>query len=238
MAASGLGDLAAYQGRFSDAVRLLEDGIGADLKADSVDGAAAKLVSLAHVHLLRGNERAAIEAAARALMQSSAVSIRFLAGRTFVEAGNAAAARRQIDSLADEILLEPQAHARILEGQLALKGGNARQAVRLLQEANRQFDTWIGHFELGRAYLALGGADTQADSEFDNCLRRRGEALSLFLNEEPTYSYLPLAYYYQGRARQNFGTAGFRDSYRQYLQIRGASTEDPLLADVRARAGL
>jgi eukaryotic-like serine/threonine-protein kinase len=110
--------------------------------------------------------------------------------------------------------------------------------VRLLQEANRQFDTWIGHFELGRAYLAVGGADTQADSEFDNCLRRRGEALSLFLNEEPTYSYLPLAYYYQGRARQNFGTAGFRDSYRQYLQIRQNSTEDPLLADVRARAGL
>ena len=79
---------------------------------------------------------------------------------------------------------------------------------------------------------------TQADSEFDNCLRRRGEALSLFLNEEPTFSYLPLAYYYQGRARQNFGTAGFRDSYRQYLQIRGTSTEDPLLADVRTRAGL
>ncbi len=87
---------------------------------------------------LRGNERAAIGAAARALMHSGAVSIRFLAGRTFVEAGDTAAARRQIDSLADEILLEPQAHARILEGQLALKGGNARDAVRLLQEANRQ----------------------------------------------------------------------------------------------------
>jgi tetratricopeptide (TPR) repeat protein len=176
--------------------------------------------------------------AGRALVQSNAVSIRFLAGMAFVEAGDTAKARGLIDSLANEILVEPQAHARILEGQLALKSGNARQAVRVLQEANRQFDTWIGHFELGRAYLALGGADTQADSEFDNCLRRRGEALSLFLNEEPTYSYLPLAYYYQGRARQNFGTAGFRDSYRQYLQIREKSTEDPLLADVRARVGL
>jgi tetratricopeptide (TPR) repeat protein/tRNA A-37 threonylcarbamoyl transferase component Bud32 len=237
IAASGLGDLAAYEGRFSEAVRLLEEGAAADLKADSADGAAAKLVSLAHVHLLQGNARAAVAAADRALMHSSAVHIRFLAGRAFVEAGDTVKARGQIESLADEILLEPQAHAKIIEGQLALKNGDARQAVRVLQDANRQLDTWIGHFELGRAYLAVGGTDTQADSEFDNALRRRGEALSLFLNEEPTYSYLPLAYYYQGRARQNIGTAGFRDSFRQYLQIRGNSTEDPLLKDIRTRVG-
>jgi tetratricopeptide (TPR) repeat protein len=215
IATSGLGDLAAYEGRFGDAVRILEEGVAADLATDSAAGAAGKLVSLANVHLLRGNQRAAVAAAERALMYNNAVSIRFLAGRAFVEAGDRQRARRQIDSLADEILIEPQAHARILEGQLALKSGDARQAVRVLQDANRQFDTWIGHFELGRAYLAVGGADTQADSEFDNALRRRGEALSLFLNEEPTYSYLPQAYYYQGRARQSRGTTGFGESYRQ-----------------------
>ena len=31
--------------------------------------------------------------------------------------------------------------------------------------------------------------------------------------------------------------AGFADSYREYLKIRGASTEDPLLPEVRRRAG-
>ena len=56
---------------------------------------------------------------------------------------------------------------------------------RTLKEANEMLDTWIGHFDLGRAYLAAG-AFPQADSEFDRCLKRSGEALSLFLDEEPT----------------------------------------------------
>ena len=66
---------------------------------------------------------------------------------------------------------------------------------------------------------------------------RRGEALALFLDEEPTYAFLPPVYYYQGRVREAMNTAGFVDSYRAYLNIRGKSTEDPLLPDVRRRAG-
>jgi tetratricopeptide (TPR) repeat protein len=237
MAASGLGDLAVYQGRFSDAVRILEAGASADLKANTPDSAAAKLMSLAHAHLSRGNGRAAIAAAEQALMHSSAVSIRFLAARTFAEAGNTAGARREIERLASALELEPQAYAKIVEGEIALKSGDARQAIKLLQEANTQFDTWIGHFELGRAYLEVPGAETQADSAFDECLKRRGEALALFVDEEPTYGYLPSVYYYQGRVRENLKTSGFRDSYRQYLAIRGNSSEDPLLPEVRRRAG-
>ena len=107
----------------------------------------------------------------------------------------------------------------------------------MLTEANALLDTWIGHFDLGRAYLEAG-AFTQADSEFDRCIKRRGEALSLFLDEEPTYGYFPPVYYYQGRVREALKSAGFAESYRAYLDIRGKSTEDPLLAEVRQRAGL
>ena len=64
------------------------------------------------------------------------------------------------------------------------------------------------------------------------------DTLSLFLDEDPTYGYLPSVYYYQGRVREAIKTAGFAESYRAYLNIRGNSTEDPLLADVRKRAGL
>ena len=103
-------------------------------------------------------------------------------------------------------------------------------------EANALLDTWIGHFDLGRAYLEAG-AFTQADSEFDRCIRRRGEALALFLDEEPTFGYFPPVYYYQGRVREGLGSAGFAESYRAYLTIRGQSKEDPLLPDVRRRAG-
>jgi len=81
------------------------------------------------------------------------------------------------------------------------------------------------------------GAFTQADSEFDRCIKRRGEAQSLFLDEEPTYGYLPPVYYYQGRVREGLKNAGFAESYRTYLSIRGQSKEDPLLPEVRRHVG-
>ena len=62
--------------------------------------------------------------------------------------------------------------------------------------------------------------------------------LALFLDEEPTYGYLPPVYYYQGRVREAMKTTGFADSYKQYLAIRGNSTEDRLALDARKRAGL
>ena len=64
----------------------------------------------------------------------------------------------------------------------------------------------------------------------------RGEALALFLNEEPTYGIFPNIYFYQGRVREGLKSTNFADSYRAYLAIRGASTDDPLVAEARRRA--
>ena len=44
----------------------------------------------------------------------------------------------------------------------------------------------------------------------DRCLKRRGEALELFMDNTVTYSYLPYVYYYQGRVRQGLKTPGLR----------------------------
>jgi tetratricopeptide (TPR) repeat protein len=158
--------------------------------------------------------------------------IRFLAARLYVEAGRIEQARPIMASLAAELQAEPQAYAKLIEGDIALRSGDPRLAIKLVSEANMVLDTWIGHYDLGRAYLDAG-AFLQADSEFDRCLRRRGEALALFLDEEPTYAYLPSVYYYQGRVRDGLKIAGAAESYRSYLTFRGESREDPLLADVR-----
>jgi len=107
-------------------------------------------------------------------------------------------------------------------------------AIRMLTDANTILDTWIGHFDLGRAFLD-SGQFPQADGEFDRCIRRRGEALALFLDEDPTYGFLPPAYFYQGQVREAMKSEGFAESYGEYLKIRGNSTEDPLLPDVRRR---
>ena len=234
--ASGLGDLAVHEGRYSDAVKILERGANADVEANNADKAAMKLVSLANAQILRGQRGPAMAAAEKALQKSRAVPIRFLSARIFAQAGSTDKARALAESLAAELPVEPQAYAKILDGEAALAAGNPRQAIKVLLEANSMLDTWIGSFGLGRAYLEAG-ALPQADSQFDRSIKRRGEALSLFLDEEPTFGYFPPVYYYQGRVREGMKNAGFAESYRQYLKVRGASTEDQLLPEIRRRVG-
>jgi tetratricopeptide (TPR) repeat protein len=231
-AASGLGDLAAVEGRYSDAARILGEGAARDLAGKNPDRAAAKFAAVGFAELSRGRADAATAAAMKALANSKAVKTRFLAARLYVEAGEIDAARPLMASLGSELQAEPQAYAKLIEGGIARQAGDARLAIKLLSEANMLLDTWIGHYDLGRAYLDAS-AFIQADSEFDRCLGRRGEALALFLDEEPTYAYLPSVYYYQGRVREGMKTAGAAESYKSYLGFRGQSKEDPLLADVR-----
>ena len=69
----------------------------------------------------------------------------------------------------------------------------------------------MGHFQLARAYLEAG-LFVEADSELDRCIKRRGEALSLFLDQVPTFGYFPTVYYYQGRAREGLKSSGFADA--------------------------
>ena len=232
---SGLGDLALYEGRFSDAARILSDGAAADLATKDPDRAASKFAALASAQVERRQNAAAIAAADQALANSSAVKSRFMAARVFVEAGAVAKARTLAEGLASELLAEPQAYGKIVEGEIALKNRDPRGAIGAFADANALLDTWIGHFDLGRAFLDAGRF-TQADSEFDRCITRRGEALALFLDEEPTYGYFPSVFYYQGRVREGLNTARFAESYRAYINIRGKSTEDPLLPDARRRA--
>jgi len=237
-ASSGLADMAIYQGRFADAVRILDEGAAGDLATKSSIRAAIKFVSIAYAHLLAGHKAPALEAAEKALQTDTSMPVRFLAARIFVDAGATEKAKPLAATLSAELSAEPQAHGKIIEGLIALTNGNARGAIKALNEANGTLDTWFGHFDLGRAYLALGGdsALPLADSEFDRCITRRGEALSL-MDEGPTYGYFPLAYYYRGRVREAMKVASYADAYREYLNVRGESREDPLVPEVRRRAG-
>jgi serine/threonine protein kinase/tetratricopeptide (TPR) repeat protein len=234
-AVSGLADLALYEGRFADAVRILERAISEDLASKHADAAAMKLALLAYVHVTGAQKGAAVAAARKAVANSSAPPIQFLAARVMVEAGAIAEARLLATPLASDIVAERQAFGKIIQGEIALKNGDPREAIKVLTDANSIISTWLGHFDLGRAYLELG-AFPQADGEFDICIKRRGEVLSL-LDEEPTYGYFPPVYYYQGRAREGMKARAFADSYQEYFRIRGAAGEDPLLPEIRRRTG-
>jgi len=215
-------------------VKILEQAAADDVTAKNPDKAAVKWTSVAYANLLWGRKQPAIIAVEKALSLSRSLAVRFLSARVLVEADALDRASTLAADLSSELPAEPHAHGRIIEGLIALKTGKTREAVGILGEANTTLDTWFGHFDLGRAYLEAG-ALPQADSEFDRCIVRRGEALSL-MDEGPTYGYFPMVYYYQGRVREGLKTASFADVYRRYLEIRGGSPDDPLVADVRKRA--
>ena len=215
LVASGVGDALVYEGRFSDAIETFERGAAADLSAKNPDGAAIKFNSIAHAALLLGpkGRSQALAAANKALANSKAPHVKFLAARTFVEAGDIDTAKR----LATELSSSPNVwggtavHGKIIEAGIALNGGDPEQSIKLLTEANATLDTWFAHYDLGRAYLAAGKF-VRADSEFDTCIRRSGEAI-LLMDEDPTYGYFPSVYYYQGQVREKQNMAGFADSY-------------------------
>ena len=235
---SGLGDLAAFEGRFADAAKILEAGAAVDEQAKEAERAADKFLAIANVQLARKQQRPAAAAAERALMlHGKAAKIRFMAARVLVEAGQIPRAQQLTSELAKERLAEPRAYAKILEGEMSLKKGELGPAIDSFTAANGLLDTWIGRFDLGRAYLQANEF-ALADSEFDRCLKRRGEALALFFDQDPSFSFLPPVYYYQGRAREGLKTQGYADSYRAYLNIRGKSSEDSLVTDARRRAGV
>ena len=231
-AASGLADLAAYQGQYTEAARLLEQGANHDVAEKMSDNAARKFVALAEDDIELGRKPAALGAIDKALVNSKSVPVRFLAARVCVEAGDLAKAQKMADGLSAELTAEPQAYAKIISGMLATKKNDFRAAIKDISDAQALLDTWIGHFELGRGYLAAG-AFTDADSEFDRCYKRRGEAIELFADNIPTYSYFPAVYYYQGRTRQGMKADGYTDFYNTYLNLRGAAGEDLRLPEVR-----
>jgi tetratricopeptide (TPR) repeat protein/predicted Ser/Thr protein kinase len=234
MAAAGLADLDTYEGRFNDAIKILDQAAKNDLAAKSADSAADKFAALAYIQLMKGQRAQAVAMAQKALTCSKARKIRFLAARTFVEGGELDKAQTLATELGSEILAEPQAYGKIIEGQILLKKGNKAEAIKRLVEANNILNTWIGHFDLGRAYVEAG-AFAEATSEFDQCITRRGEVLALFLDEVPTFGYLPAVYYYQGRADEGLDAKAATKAYTKFISIQGKGEGGEFLQDANKR---
>jgi tetratricopeptide (TPR) repeat protein len=234
LAALGVANLALYQGRYKEAVQILQKNAASDAAAKEPDRAANDFAMLSNAELLRGEKQQAVDAAEQALASSPSAKIKFLAARTFVEVVETAKAQKLSDALGAELQAEPQSYAKMIQGEIALKQHDTQKALQLLNDAKKLADIWIVHLDLGRAYLDAG-AFAEADSEFDTCLKRRGEILELFMDDMPTYSYLPQVYYYQGLDREGLKSPGFADSYRSYLGIREKAGEDSLLPEIRRR---
>jgi eukaryotic-like serine/threonine-protein kinase len=230
----GLADLALYEGRITDAAGILEKAAREYKSAKDAESAADFGATLALTQLALGKNREALSSAGQASASSKEPSVLYRASQVYLAAGQEAKALRLVAPLAQRLETEPQTYAKLIAGEAQLKKNNPRDALNSFQEAQKLTDTWLGHFDLGRAYLDAGFF-TEASSEFDVCLKRRGEATSVFLDDVPSYHWLPPVYYYQGRARQGLNSPGAADSYKTFLTLKEKGSGDPLVADAQRR---
>jgi serine/threonine protein kinase/tetratricopeptide (TPR) repeat protein len=235
LAATGLADLAIYEGRVGDAVKILEEGIAFDLKNNQGYDAAIKGIMLAQAYLLQDKKKVAVEAVDRALKTSNEIEILFSASLIYLNAGQEDKARAVHTELNKKLQPEPRAYARLIGGELSRARGDIGNAVNLFHEAKDLVDTWIGHFFLGQAYLQAEDY-TAAASEFEICQKRSGETASLFLNDLPSIRYLPPLYFYLGRTQEGFSKETAADSYNKFLKIKEKDDgSDPMVKEARRR---
>lgn len=233
--ATGLADLAVYEGRLKDAIPILEKGIPFDIKNNWTYNAADKDMILAQILFTQGKKEGALQKVEAALKTSRNNEVLFSAAQLYLECGQLDKARALAAELNKKIEPEPLVYAQLIGGQMSQARGEKSGAIKIFQDAQGLLDTWFGRLLLGRAYLEAE-AYTEAHSEFELCLKRQGEAASVFLNDLPTYRYFPPVYYYLGRAQQGLGSEAAAESYRKFLKIKEkADAGDPLVDDARER---
>ncbi|MGC2527846.1 MAG: protein kinase [Candidatus Acidiferrum sp.] len=234
IAATGLADLNLYEGKLADASAILEKAIESDLAAKDPESAAVNTATLAAIQATLGKTQESLASAGKAAEESKYQGVLYRAAQVHIAAGQEQKALQLVAPLSQKLEAEPQVYAKLIAGEAQLHKGNARDALNSFQEAQKLADTWLGHFDMGRAYLDAG-AFTEASSEFDLCLKRRGEATSVFLDDVPSYHLLPPVYYYQGRAREGLNSPGAAESYKTFLAIKENGAGDPLVADAQRR---
>jgi eukaryotic-like serine/threonine-protein kinase len=235
LADTGLADLAIYEGRLNDAATVLKKGIATDLQNKS-DRAADKLLMLARAYVEQGKMASAIQAADQATQLQKREEFLFAAAAIYIQAGVDDKARAIAGELSRKIQNVHVAYGKLIGGYLSLHRGDTANAVKLFEEAQSIVDTWLGRFALGRAYLEAG-AFSEAFAEFEKCEKRKGEAMSVFLNDLPTCRYLDTLDYYMGRAQEGQGSRdAAHKSFEEFLKIKlRADPGSPLVSDARRR---
>ncbi|HKW34170.1 MAG TPA: protein kinase [Candidatus Acidoferrum sp.] len=233
-AAAGLADIALFQGRAGDAIGFLENGVSSDLDNKLAESAGLKLAILGQAQWLAGRTQQALAAADRALKTSSDDGVKYLAARVYLQVGRPQQASALAKELQGSLETDGQAYAKLIEGERELAHNQARNALQFFEEARRLSDTWMGRFDLARAYIQLN-AFAEADAELETCLKRRGEATALFLDESPTYFLFPQVYYYLGRAQEGLKSPEAAESYKTFLNFKVSGDKDPLVVDAQRR---
>jgi eukaryotic-like serine/threonine-protein kinase len=236
VAMTGLGDLAMYRGKWSEAERLLKDGIAGDEAVKDTADRVAKLNALAELYEAQGRTALAVSTAQSVLKIGKRFDFAVPAARVLARAGRTAEAEAVADDLSSRLQAQTRAYGSIIRGEIALHAGKMIEAVDHFRAAQKLADLWLTRYMLGVAYVEAD-AYAEALSELDVARKRRGEASAIFLDDSPTVRYLAALPYWHARAQEKVGLAAdAHRNFEQYAALRGGGTPpDPLAADARQR---
>ncbi|MBY0493027.1 MAG: protein kinase [Cyanobacteria bacterium] len=231
-AAAGLADLAAVEGRYADAIAMLDKGIAAEEARKNATRAATKKVARAEMRILNGDVAGGVRDAQSALAATNDQTVRSAAGLVLARAGRSEA-EAIAASLDGRLETDFQAYGKLIRAELLLAQRQPRQAVDLTIQAEKLADTWLGHVVRGRAYLDLE-AYPDAYSQLEIAIKRRGEATAQFMDDVPTYRSFPVVHYYMGRTQEGLKSPAAAQSYESFLSII-KNDRAAFAADARAR---
>lgn len=225
----GLADAAIYSGEFADAKTLLESGIESDQPANNKRLISTKYMMLADALRELGDTEAAREAIQTGLSIAGGIGREVPAALLWIELGDHDAAQELQAGLAKQLQADPRAYAALIQGVIATREGRYVEAIDALRAGINLANHWLLHYYMGRAYFEAGSF-AEALDEFELCLKRRGEASSLFLDDQPTWRYMAPVYYWRGRAQEQLGMRGAaNESLETFVSLRpngGALAED------------
>ncbi len=232
----GLGDEAMYGGRYAEAVATLGSAAAGDVASGDQAAASTKLVAVAQAEMARGANAQALAALDRAKLTAGEAdpALLFPAALVYLNVRSEGKAKEAAARLAKKLEPQPVLYSKLILGEVELRRKNPSEAIRLFREAQSTADSWAGHLALGRAYLD-SEQFAQANSEFELCVKRRGEATAMFLDDAPTYRFFSPVYYYLARTQEGLKIPAAAASYQAFLTIRQASERDPMVDDARRR---
>jgi serine/threonine protein kinase/tetratricopeptide (TPR) repeat protein len=233
-ATAGLADLAAVEGRITDAIAILDKGIAGDEAGKNATRAAGKRVTRGEMKFAKRDTAGGLRDIRAAVDATTDQNVRSSVGLALARIGNKDADAIAA-SLEGRLEADFQAYGKLIRAELALAAGQPRAAVDLAREAGKLANTWLGHVILGRAYLELS-AFPDAQSEFETAMKRQGEATAIMMDDVPSYRYLPVVHYYLGRAQEGIKSAGAAESYKTFLAfVKSDEAASGIVADARSR---
>ncbi len=187
VAAEGLADLAMYRGDYAGALEILDKAIEDEVALEATHTVALKQVMKVEA-LLRTNEADKARELLDSLLPAAPGDPAILtpAAISLIELGDIEGALSIAEGMSSSLSGPNRAYALGIEAAAAAASNDLETAVKLANSAVDTVDLWLVRFMRARI-LMQAGQTSEADADLQDCQRRVGEGMAVFLNDRPSF---------------------------------------------------